>query len=108
VPHRWVAWGAVGVDGRSMLPTLAPGDACLVRWGAAPRAGDVVVARLPARPLAVKRARFHDAGGWWLASDNPREGSDSATFGPQSDDDLLGRVVLRYWPRPRVVRRLRS
>lgn len=88
-----------------MLPTLAPGDACLVRWGARPRAGDVVVARLPGRPLGIKRARFCDADGWWLASDNPLEGTDSATFGQVADAALLGRIVLRYSPRPAWVGR---
>ncbi len=91
-----------------MVPTLVPGDACLVHWGGRPRTGDVVVARLPARPLGIKRARWHDAAGWWLASDNPREGTDSATFGQVGGEDVLGRVVLCYWPRPRLVRRLRS
>jgi phage repressor protein C with HTH and peptisase S24 domain len=83
-----------------MLPTLAPGDACLVLYGCRIRAGDVVVARLPGRPLGVKRARLHDGDGWWLSSDNPREGTDSATFGSVRDEDVLGRVLLRYWPRP--------
>jgi len=95
----------VSVDGRSMLPTLAPGDACLVRWGARPRPGDVVVVRLPGRPLGVKRLRFRDEDGWWLASDNSLEGTDSASFGTVADADVLGRVVLRYLPRPGLVRR---
>jgi phage repressor protein C with HTH and peptisase S24 domain len=93
-------WGAVAVAGDSMRPTLRPGDACLVRYGAAVRPGMVVVARLPGRPLGVKRASLHDEGGWWLESDDPLHGTDSATFGSVSDVDVLGRVVLRYWPRP--------
>ncbi|MDQ1673519.1 MAG: Peptidase S24-like, partial [Frankiaceae bacterium] len=39
-------WGVVAVAGNSMRPTLRPGDACLVRYGAPIRSGDVVVARL--------------------------------------------------------------
>jgi hypothetical protein len=83
-----------------MRPTLRPGDACLVHYRASIRPGNVVVARLPARPLGIKRAALHDAQGWWLASDDPRNGTDSATFGSIPDDDVLGRVLLRYWPRP--------
>ena len=83
-----------------MRPTLRPGDACLVRYGARIRPDAVVVGRLPARGLGVKRARLHDADGWWLASDNPLDGTDSATFGSVPDADVLGRVVLRYWPNP--------
>lgn len=89
-----------------MLPTLCNGDVCLVRWGVRPRAGDVVVAKLPARPLGVKRAAFRDGdGAWWLRSDNAGAGTDSATFGAVPESDLLGRVLLRYWPRPAVLRR---
>lgn len=77
----------------------------MVLWGAAVRDGDVVVARLPGRPLGIKRARFHDVDGWWLSSDDPLQGTDSATFGQIADDDVLGRVLLRYWPHPRPVRR---
>ena len=90
-----------------MQPTLYDGDACLVLWGASPRPGDVVVARLPeGRGLGVKRAAFADAEGrWWLKSDNIMMGTDSATFGMVPASDILGRVLLRYWPRPRLIRR---
>ncbi|MBX6387682.1 MAG: S24/S26 family peptidase [Frankia sp.] len=90
-----------------MEPTLRDGDACLVWWGRRPRPGDVVVARLPGRGLGVKRAAFADAdGSWWLRSDNVAAGTDSATFGMVGPEDILGRVVLRYWPRPRWLRRV--
>jgi hypothetical protein len=89
-----------------MAPTLRDGDACLVLWGASPRAGDVVVARLPDRGLGVKRAAFSDAdGGWWLRSDNVGVGTDSAAFGTVPAADVLGRVLVRYWPRPAWLRR---
>jgi phage repressor protein C with HTH and peptisase S24 domain len=93
-------WGVVAVAGNSMRPTLRPGDACFVRYGAPIRSGDVVVARLPARPLGIKRAALHDGDGWWLSSDDPMQGTDSATFGSVDDADVLGRVLLRYWPEP--------
>ncbi|WP_018502292.1 S24/S26 family peptidase [Parafrankia discariae] len=97
---------AVAVRGESMRPTLNDGDACLVLWGVPPRPGDVVVARLPERGLGVKRAEFTDPdGSWWLRSDNVRAGTDSATFGMIPAGDVLGRVVARYWPRPRPLRR---
>jgi phage repressor protein C with HTH and peptisase S24 domain len=97
----------VAVEGASMNPTLRSGDACLVWWGAPARPGDVVIARLPARGLGVKRAAMVDAdGSVWLRSDNPRAGTDSATFGAVAGSDVLGRVLVRYWPRPTVLRRL--
>jgi hypothetical protein len=68
--------------------------------------GDVVVARLPDRGLGVKRLAFADADGtWWLRSDNVGVGTDSATFGTVPSADVLGRVIVRYWPYPALVRR---
>jgi phage repressor protein C with HTH and peptisase S24 domain len=89
-----------------MVPTLRAGDAVLVRRTGAERvvAGDVVVGRFLTRPdlLVVKRAAARTPTGWWLASDNEFAGDDSRTYGPA---EVTGRVVLRYWPRPRLIRR---
>ncbi|MEU4229811.1 S24 family peptidase [Nonomuraea sp. NPDC026600] len=90
----------VRVEGDSMRPALVDGDWLLVRRGAAVHPGDLVVAWLPGGPdrLIVKRARWHGDGGWWLESDNQRASGrrDSWDFGPVNE--IVGRVVLRYWP----------
>ena len=90
---------AVLVQGPSMLPALRPGDCLLVRPGARIRAGDVVVARFPARPdlLVVKRAVRPVGELWWLEGDNTAATDDSRAYGPAQ---VLSRVVLRYWPLP--------
>ena len=90
---------AVLVQGLSMLPALRPGDCLLVRPGARIRAGDVVVARFPARPdlLVVKRAVRPVGELWWLEGDNTAATDDSRAYGPAQ---VLSRVVLRYWPLP--------
>lgn len=91
---------AVLVRGPSMAPTLRAGDALLVRRGGrATRPGDVVVARFRSRPdlLVVKRAVRAADGGWLVRGDNPLASDDSFRYGVA---DVLGRVVLRYWPRP--------
>ena len=90
---------AVLVKGPSMAPTLRAGDALLIWRGARVRAGDVVVARFRTRPdlLVVKRAVRAQDGGWWLHGDNEFAGDDSRTYGVA---DVIGRVFLRYWPRP--------
>jgi phage repressor protein C with HTH and peptisase S24 domain len=82
-----------------MAPTLTDGDALLVRRGARARPGDVVVARFRTRPdlLVVKRAVREQDGGWWIEGDNEFVADDSRAYGVA---DLIGRVVLRYWPRP--------
>ncbi|GAA0581113.1 nickel-type superoxide dismutase maturation protease [Actinomadura livida] len=97
---------AVEVTGDSMLPGLRPGDWLLVRVGARPVPGDVVVARHPERPelLIVKRAVRADGGGWWLESDNQAAAGrrDSWDFGAVPDRLVAGRVVARYWPLSRA------
>ncbi len=97
-------WGLepVLIRGPSMAPTLRHGDAVLARrsGGRPIRAGDVVLARFRSRPdlLVVKRAMRHDNGGWWLEGDNHLVLDDSRAYGTA---DVVARVVLRYWPRPR-------
>ena len=104
--RRHIPLFAVLVRGPSMAPVLRSGDALLARRGGPVRAGDIVVARFRARAdrLVVKRAvRAHD-GGWQLRGDNDLVTDDSRAYGVA---DVVGRVVLRYWPRPGVVRRRR-
>ena len=91
-------WGLVVVRGRSMRPTLLDGDRLLVRYGAAPRAGDLVVVRLPDGVVAVKRATMRRDGGWWVERDNPDEGVDSWQVGAIPEADVLAVVLLRVWP----------
>ncbi|PVG83530.1 peptidase S24 [Nocardioides gansuensis] len=91
-----------------MLPTLREGDRVLVRYGARPGPGRLVLARLADGTTAVKRVEGPrplrtGATGWWLLSDNPAEGVDSRHRGPVPDDAVLGVVLLRLWPRPRRV-----
>ena len=90
---------AVLVRGPSMAPTLRDGDALLVRRGARVRPGRVVVARFRSRPdlLVVKRAVHEQDGGWWVQGDNEFVADDSRAYGVA---DVIGRVFLRYWPRP--------
>ena len=96
-------WGFARVRGDSMRPTLRPGDRLLLSYRRAPRAGDLVVARLPDGTVATKRAaerRTTATGepGWWLLSDNPAQGVDSRRFGAVADADVLAVVVTRIWP----------
>jgi phage repressor protein C with HTH and peptisase S24 domain len=95
------AWGLVVVRGRSMQPTLRDGDRLLVHHGARPRPGEIVVVRLPARGLAVKRATMRQPGGWWVERDNPAEGTDSWLVGAIPDDDVVAVVRARVWPQRR-------
>jgi len=90
-----------------MQPTLRDGDRLLVRSGAfRARTGRLAVVRLPAgRPVSVKRLARREPSGWWVERDNPAEGVDSWTAGVGAipDDRLLGVVVARLWPHPRLL-----
>ncbi|HET6534085.1 MAG TPA: S26 family signal peptidase [Actinoplanes sp.] len=90
---------AVLVKGPSMAPALRDGDALLVRRGGRVREGQAVVARFRSRPdlLVVKRAVREQDGGWWVQGDNEFVADDSRRYGVA---DVIGRVWLRYWPRP--------
>jgi len=84
-----------------MRPTLAPGDRLLVHHRCSPRAGQVVVGRFADGTVAVKRAVEQRPGGWWLLSDDPGAGVDSRHRGAVPEEDLVGVVLARLWPRPR-------
>lgn len=96
------------VRGRSMEPTLQDGDRLLVRYGAPPHTGDLVLVRLPdgphgPRPLSVKRlTRIEPDGSWWVESDHLGAGTDSWTVGALAPAALVGRVVLRLPRRHRA------
>jgi hypothetical protein len=85
-----------------MSPTVRHGDRLLVRRVGPHdrvRAGDVVLARFPARPelLVVKRVRRTVLGGHWVEGDNPLVADDSRAYGTAV---VVGRVVARLRPRP--------
>lgn len=94
--------GLAEVYNPSMVPTLSLGDRLVVRYGAAVRAGDVVVLRHPFRQdlLIVKRAVERRDGGWWVMGDNPYVENDSREFGVVPDDLVVARAWLRLRPRP--------
>jgi phage repressor protein C with HTH and peptisase S24 domain len=81
-----------------MQPTLYEGDRLLVRHGAKPRVGQLLVVRLPDGVVAVKRAVRREPDGWWVERDNPREGLDSWAAGEIPDERVVAIVVCRVWP----------
>ncbi len=85
-----------------MAPTLRPGDALLVWRACVGKPGAVAVVRFSGRPgLYVKRLRRQVGGGWWALGDNPLGSTDSREYGPAQ---VVGRVLLRWWPKPGWVR----
>ncbi|HEX7172889.1 MAG TPA: nickel-type superoxide dismutase maturation protease [Candidatus Limnocylindria bacterium] len=93
----------VVVRGRSMAPTLLPGDRLLVARLPV-RVGDVVLAmdpRAPQREL-IKRVTAVETRGVTLRGDNPGASTDARTFGALPAEAIAWRVVGRYWPASRI------
>jgi len=90
----------VVVEGRSMEPTLAPGDRLLVVRRRRLRPEDVVAVRDPRDPgrVLIKRISAVLEGEVVVRGDNPGASTDSASFGPVPTKAVLGRVVRCYAP----------
>lgn len=91
----------VEVDGRSMAPTLLPGDRLLTvpAGRGACRPGRVVVVADPTDPdhLVVKRIASAEAGQVTVLGDDPSASTDSRHWGPLPRANVRRRV-LRRWP----------
>lgn len=82
-----------------MLPALAPGDEVLVALGRPVDVGDIVLARHPYRRdvVLLKRVDHIDSQGrLHLLGDNPRESTDSRSFGSVGAERVIGRVTSRF------------
>src|SRR3954447_15347780 len=92
------------VTGPSMAPAIRHGDQLLVDVRPERRpthAGDVVVVRLPDRPLSVKRVgRVESDGSVWVEGDNSFGSTDSRDLGAVPREAVVGRILLRLWPHP--------
>jgi nickel-type superoxide dismutase maturation protease len=112
----WWRWRPfqVGVEGDSMAPTLESGDYLVAVRVRGVRRSSLVVVEHPDRPgyEMVKRVgalpgehvedRILGADEYWVIGDNEDGSTDSRTFGAVPADAIRGRVVLRYWPTPRL------
>jgi nickel-type superoxide dismutase maturation protease len=97
----------VEVRGRSMLPTLRPGDRLVVvRSHRSARVGEVVLTLDPrdAGRELVKRVASIDADAVTLHGDNPAFSTDGRTFGSLPAGAIRWRVLARCWPPDRAGR----
>ena len=95
----------VEVRGRSMAPTLLPGDRLLIAR-IRPRVGDVAITTDPRDPRRelIKRVARVDGSGVHLRGDNAAFSTDTRAFGALPSDAVTWRALLRYWPRRRMGR----
>ncbi len=85
------------VLGKSMLPTLKPGQLVLAIKDKNPAESDIVIAKLDGREV-VKRITAVNNGQYFLIGDNRQASTDSRHKGPVTNNAMLGRVI---WPRIR-------
>ena len=112
----WWRWRPfrVEVEGKSMAPTLEPGDYLLAVISRGVRQGSLIVVEHPDRPGYEMVKRVAEVPGdevdnrtlgpdeYWVTGDNEDESTDSRNFGPAGRNAIRGRVILRYWPIDRV------
>lgn len=105
----------VEVAGRSMEPTLGPGDWLLATRIGPVRRGSVVVLSHPDRPLdLVKRVsavpgdvvegRRLGPEEYLVVGDNASASTDGRSFGTVRRGAIEGVARVRYYPRPGLVR----
>lgn len=86
------------VEGNSMEPALADGDAVLIKPRAKIAIGDIVLARHPYQQSVkiLKRVTaINENESFELVGDNIAESTDSRNFGPIPSKDILGKVICR-------------
>jgi len=98
--------GRVAVEGRSMRPTLEPGDRLLLVRRRTYRPGAIVALVDPrdGRLLVKRVAAVTDDGRLVVAGDDPAASTDSRTFGPVPRALVRGQAVHRYAPPGRAGR----
>lgn len=86
------------VSGHSMEPTLKPGQTVLVSSISylltRPKVGDIVVVKNPNQDLILKRIAKEKKGKFFVSGDNPRDSTDSRTFGTVERNQVIGKVIL--------------
>ena len=99
-----MSWGFAIVEGLSMVPTLAPGDRVLVKYGSAFGADDVVLVK---RSDQIDIKRIKRINGWdvFVEGDNVHVSIDSRHYGPIHTKNIIAKVV---WRAPRILRKRRT
>lgn len=97
-------WQRIAVTGSSMAPTLQNGDFLLLYRSKRFRPGQVVLLEDKQFRLVLKRLSHRTEAGWWVLGDNPNQSTDSREYGEVASEQLKAIALVRYWPRPKLIR----
>ncbi len=78
-----------------MLPTLKEGQDILVWcWFYNPKVGDLVALKKFGKEM-IKRISAKTNNKFYVLGDNPKESTDSRSFGALTQDEIIGRVIYK-------------
>ena len=86
--------GIAIIEGLSMVPTYAPGERVVVKYGAEFREGDVVLVDFKER-IDVKRISKMESGRITVIGDNEAVSIDSRNYGPVKQHQVIAKVIFR-------------
>ena len=89
-----MSWGFAIVEGLSMIPSLAPGERVLVRYGADFTIGDIVLVDRGER-IDIKRVTRIEDSHIFVEGDNTAVSTDSRHYGAINRDTIIAKVIWR-------------
>lgn len=89
-----MALGLAVVEGLSMVPSYAPGERLIVRYGASFEVGDVVLVDFKNR-IDIKRVKSISGDQVFIEGDNDSVSVDSRQYGPVKNSRVIAKVVYR-------------
>lgn len=89
-----MALGLAVVEGLSMVPTYAPGERVIVKYGASYEVGDVVLVDFKDR-IDIKRVKQISGDQVFIEGDNTAVSVDSRQYGAVKNNRVIAKVIYR-------------
>ena len=87
--------GLAIIHGHSMIPSYAPGEVVLVKYGAPVNVGDAVLINFTHR-TDIKRVKEILGNRVFVQGDHEAVSIDSRNYGPVKDNMIIGKVIYRF------------
>jgi phage repressor protein C with HTH and peptisase S24 domain len=89
-----MALGLAVEEGLSMVPTYAPGERVIVKYGASYEVGDVVLVDFKDR-IDIKRVKQISGDQVFIEGDNTAVSVDSRQYGAVKNNRVIAKVIYR-------------